>query len=278
MTMRNMKLLPPGFRNVRGRLIHLVTLPGLMPSGPTILFVHGVAATASSWLPLINCLKSRASKFVIFDLPGHGFSGQADKSFNIEEAYLITRDILMLEAEPESENILVGNSLGGALAMRFTLDHPEVLTRTILISPAGVPFPVSAHAVLDTFITSSLGETRTLLHRILVHSRITPTLLAPQVYYNITRPAFRGLIDSICEYDTDEDSKIRHLIMQADDLASCKVPVQFIWGKQDHILPEEMRDYFVRYLPDFCTFIYPETFGHCPQMEEPKLLADIMDI
>ena len=27
MTMRNIKLLPPGFRNVRGRLIHLVTLP-----------------------------------------------------------------------------------------------------------------------------------------------------------------------------------------------------------------------------------------------------------
>lgn len=272
----SLKHLPPGFQKIGGRLIHRLSLPGLKPSGPTLIFLHGIASTGSSWLPLIHALRRRASRFVIFDLPGHGLSAPADENFTFETAYAIARDIVIHEAEPESRNILIGNSLGGAFAMKISLECPDLVTRTILISPAGAPFPTSARDVLDPFLPHTLGETKRLLDTIFVRPGFRSHILAPQVYYTTTRPGFRAFIRSMLAYDTDEDAPVRRMIFRPQDLASCRVPVQLIWGKQDHVLPAAMRDFYDTHLPDACPRLFPETFGHCPQFEEPSALAKLM--
>lgn len=278
MVMPSLNVLPPVFKKIRGRLIHVVHLPGQLSTGPTVVFIHGIAATGSSWLPLIRCLRKRASQFVIFDLPGHGLSGPADDGFTFEEAYYVTRDLLIREIEPESDTVLVGNSLGGAFAMKFSLEHPDLLSRAILISPAGAPFPWGAHAVLDPFLPHSLSDAQHLLRAIFVSHHFSTRFLAPHIYYTTTRPGFLSFIRSMLEYDSDENSVIRQMIFKPEDLASCHIPVELIWGRQDHVLPVEMREFYDHYLPQSCRRIFPETFGHCPQFEEPEALASMMEL
>ncbi len=268
----------PGFKHIKNHTIHVLTLPGLKRSGPTVVLIHGLAATASSWMPLIKELSRRAAKFIIFDLPGHGLSPAVEPPFTFLDAYEIVKAVILRELEPDDKPIIVGNSLGGAFAMRFVLDYPKLVSRAILISPAGAPFPTSAKDVIAPFFVTTHQEAIDILHKIFVRPSLSSDILAPQLLMTARHPCFLTLLTSILQYDTDPESPVRKMILTKEELRQCPVPIQLIWGQKDKVLPQGMRDFYDAYLPDNCTRIFPETFGHCPQFEDTKALASLMNL
>jgi len=228
-------------------------------------------------MKLIDELRHRASHFIIFDLPGHGLS-RAKAPLNFKEVYEIARDTLIREIEPGERTILIGNSLGGAFTMKVAMDHPNLIDKAILISPAGAPFPTTAYDVLARFLPKDLNEARQVLRTIYVNHSFKINLLAPAILASTSTLAFHSLIKSMLEYDTDPDSEIRKMIFKPEDLQNCKTPIQFIWGKKDAVLPDEMRQFYDKYLPESCERIYPEEFGHCPQMEMASALASLISL
>ncbi len=272
-----MKLIPFGFRHIQNKLVYVSHIKGKNPHGPAITFIHGLAATSITWNPLIHELQNRASRFIVFDLLGHGLS-RADAPLSFKEVYESARDLLIREIEPGERTILIGNSLGGAFAMKIAMDHPTLIDKAILISPAGAPFPTSAYDVLARFLPKNISEAKQILHAIFVKHSLKFDLLSPAILASTSTRAFHSLIKSMLEYDTDPDSEVRKMIFKPEDLQNCKVPIQFIWGKKDAVLPEGMRQFFDANLPPTCERIYPEDFGHCPQIEMASALAPMLSL
>jgi pimeloyl-ACP methyl ester carboxylesterase len=56
-------------------------------------------------------------------------------------------------------------------------------------------------------------------------------------------------------------------------LASLKMPLLFLWGKVERLMPEAHFDYFAAHLPRHAIIERPERFGHCPHLDYPAQVA-----
>jgi 2-succinyl-6-hydroxy-2,4-cyclohexadiene-1-carboxylate synthase len=91
--------------------------------GPTLVFLHGFMGSSEDWWSVIAALDKRFFCLAV-DLPGHGASlGLSPEDYTVEGA---TRSLLTLLDELDIDRtVLVGYSMGGRLALYFTLRHPE---------------------------------------------------------------------------------------------------------------------------------------------------------
>src|SRR4051794_1809017 len=102
--------------------------------GPPIVLIHGLAGSWRYWYPPIEALRDRF-RLVALDVPGSGHSEVAADPFSLDRA----GDVLLAAWEElgASQPLLVGHSLGGALATALAADHGGRISRLALVSPPG---------------------------------------------------------------------------------------------------------------------------------------------
>lgn len=103
--------------------------------GPVVLLIHGMAGSSASWLPIMKDLAPHVT-YVAPDLPGHGHSDKprGDYSLGVEAAIL--RDLMVKLGHPSAT--IVGQSLGGGIAMQLAYQHSERCERLVLVSAGGL--------------------------------------------------------------------------------------------------------------------------------------------
>jgi pimeloyl-ACP methyl ester carboxylesterase len=87
---------------------------------------------------MMGRLQPHVRRLVAPDYPGHGFSGDAAGVVTppaLFEAMTAALDALLVEPA-----VLVGNSLGGAVAMQYATSRPDRVRALVLLSPSGAPF------------------------------------------------------------------------------------------------------------------------------------------
>ncbi|MEP3562665.1 MAG: alpha/beta hydrolase [Marinobacter sp.] len=109
-------------------------------TGPMIVWLHGSGPGASGF----SNFKGNYPAFVnsgfrnlVLDLPGFGRSDKPD-DVNYDLAFFVENLKLLLDHIGVDRCTLLGNSLGGAIALGFTLDNPERVNSLILMAPGGV--------------------------------------------------------------------------------------------------------------------------------------------
>jgi pimeloyl-ACP methyl ester carboxylesterase len=101
----------------------------------TVLLIHGLGSYLPAWKRTIEDLKTDY-RVIALDLPGYGKSSKGDYSYtmpffaNVVDRFM---DQLKLQGIP-----VAGHSMGGQIAMRLSLDHPDRVSKLMLISPAGI--------------------------------------------------------------------------------------------------------------------------------------------
>lgn len=114
------------------RHLHVEVRPG---RGPYALFVHGMLTSRALWEPNLEAL-STVCRPVVVELLGHGRSPAPQQ----EQPYLPSSYVSEFERIRSSLGadrwIVVGQSLGGALTMRYALDHPERVTAHVFTNSA----------------------------------------------------------------------------------------------------------------------------------------------
>lgn len=121
---------PPGkFINIDGNRIHYVD----RGQGPPILFVHGLGGTQFHFLPLFARLE-KDFRLIALDRPGSGYSSRQGltPASPKEQASFIAS---FIDAVKLDRPLLVGHSLGGAVALATVLDHADRISGLALISP-----------------------------------------------------------------------------------------------------------------------------------------------
>jgi len=102
-------------------------------AGSTLVLVHGIGASYLSWQPVMASLAER-HRVLAIDLIGFGFTPPHGRKATVQRnARLVTDFIETVTLEPVT---LVGNSMGGLIALLATLAEPELVERLILVNPA----------------------------------------------------------------------------------------------------------------------------------------------
>jgi pimeloyl-ACP methyl ester carboxylesterase len=103
--------------------------------GPPLLLVHGLGGAASNWIELLPALVRR-HRVVVPDLPGHGGSSPLPAAPTLSPF----ADVLaaLISHEGIAPAAVVGHSLGGLVALRLALRHPDAVTGLVLAAAAGI--------------------------------------------------------------------------------------------------------------------------------------------
>ena len=109
-------------------------------SGPTLLLLHGIAGSSSTWLPAIRLLESRFT-LIAPDFLGHGASDKPDGDYSLGNHASAMRDLLRLLGVDRVT--VVGQSFGGGVALQFSYQYPELCERLVLVDAGGLGREVS---------------------------------------------------------------------------------------------------------------------------------------
>ena len=106
----------------------------------TVIFIHGSGPGASGWSNFKNnvgAFSQMGYRTIVIDVPGYGQTSKpTDAIYNLDfftqylDEFLVHKNI--------NQAILIGNSLGGAIAIGYALDHPDKVSHLILMATGGV--------------------------------------------------------------------------------------------------------------------------------------------
>lgn len=105
-------------------------------SGETpVFFLHSLAGTANHWLAQLDSIRG-GYRAIAIDFSGHGRSKKQIGSENHLESFI--QDVEDVANHLQLQKfVLVGHSMGGAIATAFAARHPEQVTALLLVDPAG---------------------------------------------------------------------------------------------------------------------------------------------
>ncbi|GAA4378157.1 alpha/beta fold hydrolase [Hymenobacter koreensis] len=222
-------------------------------SGEVLLLLHGLFGALSNWRGVIDEF-AREHRVIIPMLPLYempltraGISGLVD----------FVQDFVKALGLQEPTTVL-GNSLGGHLALVYTLRHPAQVKRLVLTGSSGL------------FEDSMGGSFPRRGDYAYVQERVAYTFYDPKV-------ATKELVDEVFSI-TNSNSKCLRIITIArsaqrhnlgKDLSRIKVPTLLIWGLNDTITPPVVAHEFNRLLPR-AELHFLDHCGHAPMMERPQ--------
>ena len=257
--------------------------------GPPLLFVHGGSTTGTSWADLAAALPDR--RCLLLDRPGTGLSDPLPRPIRTIDELAAVADGLVpavLDSLGLAAVDVVATSFGGWFALRGALAAPDRIGRLVMFGwTAGAPvrrlplmlrlgvapvvgdllgrMPVTTAAVRAIFRGIGSGAavddgrlSREAIEAYAALLRWTPTLRNDRTLGRLFFSAI-GM-----------DSRI---VLAADQLASIRQPVRWLWGAGDAFGDEAIAREFVRPLPDVQLEVAPG-LGHAPWIDDlPRSLA-----
>ncbi len=244
--------------------VHAVTLG----RGPHLVLLHGFVQASWAWRHNLDAL---AERFTVHALcvPGFGWSAKPPRaSFRL---LLQARRVLAwLDRMGIEQTHLVGNSLGGALALQLAALSPDRVDRLVLVNPAGAgAYPMSQLARLQTRAWAPLlalpgipfGLKLGLRYGAYAQLPIDDAYMAHFLAPLGTRGAGRAALDAARHFNrdlADLDRRLRGVLH----------PTLVIRGGRDRVIPERVTWRVANRLHDARVEAFAAS-GHCPMEEEP---------
>jgi pimeloyl-ACP methyl ester carboxylesterase len=224
-------------------------------SGETLVLIHGANDQAGAWSLVAGPL-AKGRRLLIPDLPGHGES--EPRHGPLAPADLITGVERLMDVEVGSGHAaLLGNSLGGWIALVYAARHPERVDHVILLNGAAIR---SAPAVAINLLPRNREEAAKAMD--LLTDPATPR--APAFVLDaIVRRARGSALERLSAAPVDES------LFLDDRLGELRTPVSLIWGESDRLMPIAYAEQTLARLPAARLEALPRC-GHVPQRECPE--------
>lgn len=249
--------------NIAGTDVHYYRAPGT-GSGPPLFLVHGLGSSANAFFRTIAPFAKQFRAVYALDLPGNGFSPVPSTGPMGLEAQVAL--IHQFREQVIGEKVfLVGNSLGGGMALMAAAEKPEALLALALISPAGAQVSKERFAaLLDSFKVQDAKGARVLANKLFAKPPLGLLLFANELKKMVNTPAVKSVVSSVTVDD----------LVGADQLAKLVMPILLIWGEREKLLPYEGLAFFRAHLPAGADIQEVQGFGHMPQMEHPHAFVE----
>lgn len=230
-----------------------------------VIFIHGGFADRSYWSNQVNPF-SKKYRVIALDLAGHGESGKNRKKWDLPSFAQDVRAVM--EKENIRRAVLVGNSLGGPVAMETALLLPGKVIGIVPVDTyqdfTARP-PAGYYQKIATSFRTDFNKTMQQMVRSLFHENVDPTFLK-QIEAKMLKGSAEvaaSLMESFETYDLN--SIVKKVPLPIRCINGDLYPTQIDKNRAIH--------------PDFDAVIIPNT-GHYPMLEQPDLfnrrLAEIL--
>lgn len=205
-------------------------------SGPPVLLLHGsgpgVSAYANWRLTFPELAKQH--RVIAFDQPGFGFTERPPGAAYTVEGW--TDHVLgVLDALGLERVSLVGNSFGGAIALRFVTQHPDRVSRLVLMGSVGVPFPITAG--LDE--VWGFDPTKTSMRQLMEVFAYDRSLLTDELAQvrleAATRPGVQEAYASM--FPAPRQRWVHAMSVESDAVRAVQVETLLVHGRDDQVIP-----------------------------------------
>ena len=195
-------------------------------SGRPLVLVHGLGSRGLDWANLIPRLIAGGHRVYAVDLLGYGSSDQPkDASYSISDQALLVEGFL--DSRHLQQVDMAGWSMGGWIAMKVALQHPERIRRLVLLDSAGLRFKLDFDPAL--FQPESPTDLAALEELLVPHPRPLPGFLAMAMLRRGDDIGWvvRRSVQSMLTGEDLVDGKLGALTM----------PVLIGWGEEDRLIP-----------------------------------------
>lgn len=241
--------------------------------GLTLVLIHGSNASLHTWEPWVQRLTARNIRVVSLDLPAHGLSGPTPQGLYTNAAYVGIVEQLV-DRLGLKQFVLGGNSMGGGIAWRYAVKHPERLSGLILVDASGQPQPKGSSPPLG-FRLARVPIARDILATVTPRSLIEMSFKQSISNQAIATPAMIDRYWELLLYPGNRRATVQRFGQyQGDDgmaaqLPGLKVPTLIIWGREDKLIPVSVAAWFNRQIPNSRVTIL-DGIGHIPMEEAPN--------
>jgi pimeloyl-ACP methyl ester carboxylesterase len=248
-----------------------------------LLLLHGMAGSSDTWRAMLPQLAKRY-RVIAPDLLGHGQSAKPRGDYSLGAFAVSLRDLL--DELGISRVTVVGQSLGGGVAMQFVYQHPDYCERLVLISSGGLGpdvgfvlrllsapgaellMPIIAPPPVLTIGNKLRGWFRSAG---LQSPRGAEMWSAYSSFADAaTRQAFLRTLRSVVDYRGQAVSALNRLHLTQD------IPTMAIWGDEDKIIPVEHAHAAQAARTGSRLEVLPGV-GHFPQVERPYEVVELID-
>jgi pimeloyl-ACP methyl ester carboxylesterase len=227
--------------------------------GEVILLLHGLFGALSNWEGVVDRFSKKYRVLIpmlpIYDMP-------------IREAGLegLRKYVENFVAIKQLNNLtIMGNSLGGHIALMYTLQNQSMVKKLILTGSSGL------------FEDSMGGSYPKRGNYAYIQERVSYTFYDPTV-------ATKDLIDEVFETTNSIPKCLRIVAIAksaqrnnlADEITNIKIPTLLVWGLNDSITPPMVAHEFNRLIPN-STLKFLDKCSHVPMMEHPEKFNALVD-
>ncbi len=228
--------------------------------GTPVVILHGLMGGLSNFEGVINYFPSKGYKILIPELPVYDLP-------LINSTVKSLAEFLdgFLNFKKLKEVVLLGNSLGGHIALLYSKYHPEKVKGLIITGSSGL----YENAMGDGY--PKRGDYEYIKAK------------SEEVFYD-PKIATKEIVDEVFESVNDRNKLVRTLAIaksairhnMANDLPNMQTTTAIIWGAQDSVTPPNVAEEFNSLLPNSDLY-WIDKCGHAPMMEHPERFNEIMN-
>ena len=243
--------------------------------GTPVILLHGPSGYAAHWMRVIPSLVA-THRVIAPDLPGHGASDVSDGPLDADRVFTWLGELI--DRTCDTPPVIIGQLLGGAIALRFAIGHRHKLSRLVLVDTFGLsPFQPKPEfgAALQQFLAQPTEQTHQSLWRrcafdLEALTRRMGPLWEPFETYNLDRarrPEGQSALTGLMEI-------FGFPPIPSDDLERLATPITLIWGRHDGATPLAVAE------AASVRFAWPlhvvENCNDDPPVEQPEALLRVL--
>ena len=251
--------------------------------GPPILLLHGYADSADTWRLVLARLAREGQRAVAVDLPGFGGADPLASGAILPQLDEFAADALRYAGgRPRQGAVVVGNSLGGCVAIRLAERHRARLAgvlgaapagmqmsrliylverdpvlRSLLALPAPVPGVVLRAAVARLYVQLAFASAR----------RVDPQMISTFTSHHRQRAKVASYLDIAHRLVPELRSSL--------SLDRIDTPLLLVWGDRDRLLFHQGAQQIIDAVPGSRLELL-NGVGHCPQVETPERFTELL--
>jgi pimeloyl-ACP methyl ester carboxylesterase len=231
--------------------------------GEPIIFVHGWMDDCSVWKSQIE-LFAKKYNVIAYDHRGHGRSDKPKGDYSIQT---LSNDLHSLIQKLNFEKVtLIGHSMGGMTALIFTLDHPDKVSKLVLVGTTAkmtFSFRIYLWVMIHIFSYESFARGKIEFN----YHEPSEQVIKEALDIAMKTPKYAAY-ECFTEFTKNYDIR--------DRVSKIKVPTLIVVGEKDKATPVEMSQYLNRQIEGSKLRFIPDS-KHMVMIDKSEELDEIME-